>query len=132
MYSLLQQLILQGNTSEFSKALGGVQNQTIGNNWPMHFRINSDGVPNITDGSDITAVSNSFQTWAAVSTASISFTNDGNTTVKNANASDGINLVSFVDEQFPFSKGVLAVAAKTVKLDANGQEAQIIDADIRC
>ena len=49
---------------------------------------------------------------------------------KYAKANDGVNLVTFEDDQFPFSYGVLAVAAKTLKIDAITQVAQIIDADI--
>jgi uncharacterized protein (TIGR02145 family) len=118
-----------GNTSEFSKALGGLQNQTVPQ-WPLRYTLNADGIPNITDGSDLNAVRASFQTWAAIPTATISFTDAGTTTSKYANANDGVNLVSFEDDQFPFSYGVLAVAAKTLKVDPTTQVAQIIDADI--
>ena len=118
-----------GNTSEFSQAIGGPSTQTIGN-WPLHFVVNKDGVPNITDGSAIAAVDSAFQTWSYVPTANITFHYDGTTQARYANASDGINLISFKDDQFPFSKGVLAVTAKTVKLDSLGHDAQIIDADI--
>jgi YVTN family beta-propeller protein len=121
-----------GNTSEFSKALGGLQDQKIaGSNWPFIYTLNADGVPNITDGSDLNAVRASFATWAAISTATIRFTEASTTTSnKYANANDGVNLVSFEDDQFPFSYGVLAVAAKTLKVDPTTQVAQIIDADI--
>ena len=119
-----------GNTSEFSKTIGGFQDQTVGQ-WPLIYTLNKDGVPNITDGSDLDAVRASFQSWSAISTANIQFTEAGTTTSnKYANASDGINLVSFEDDQFPFSYGVLAVAAKTLKIDATTQAARIIDADI--
>ena len=118
-----------GNTSEFSKALGGLQNQTV-SQWPLRYTLNADGVPNITDGSDLNAVRASFQTWVAITTATISFTDAGTTKSKYANANDGVNLVSFEDDQFPFSYGVLAVAAKTLKIDPTTQAAQIIDADI--
>ena len=121
-----------GNTSEFSKALGGLQDQKVGgSNWPLVYTLNKDGVPNITDGSDLNAVRASFTTWAAISTATIRFTEAATTTTnKYANANDGVNLVSFEDDQFPFSYGVLAVAAKTLKVDPTTQAAQIIDADI--
>ncbi len=118
-----------GNTSEFSKAIGGLQNQTV-SQFPLKYTLNADGVPNITDGSDLNAVRAAFATWAAVSTSTIKFTDGGTTTAKYANATDGINLVSFEDDQFPFSYGVLAVAAKTLKIDSTSNTAQIIDADI--
>ena len=121
-----------GNTSEFSKSLGGLQDQKVAaGNWPFIYTLNADGVPNITDGSDLNAVRASFATWAAISTATIRFTEASKTTSnKYANANDGVNLVSFEDDQFPFSYGVLAVAAKTLKVDPTTQVAQIIDADI--
>lgn len=120
----------EGNTSEFSKAVGGLADQEVGTGWPLHYKYNELGVENITNGTDITAVINSFNTWAAVPTATVSFTNDGPTAEKYANASDGINLVSFVDDKYPWSPGVLAYAAKTVRMDENGETGQIIDADI--
>ncbi|MGC1392600.1 MAG: Ig-like domain-containing protein, partial [Bacteroidales bacterium] len=118
-----------GNTSEFSKAIGAFQNQIVGS-WPFSYTLNKDGVPNITDGSDLDAVRASFQTWSDISTADIQFVDAGTTTSKYANANDGVNLVSFEDDQFPFGYGVLAVAAKTLKIDPTTQVAQIIDADI--
>jgi YVTN family beta-propeller protein len=118
-----------GNTSEFSKTIGGFQNQTVAQ-WPLSYTLNKDGVPNITDGSDLDAVRASFQTWSAISTATIQFSDAGTTTAKYANASDGVNLVSFVDDKFPFSYGVLAVAAKTLQIEPTTQAARIIDADI--
>jgi uncharacterized protein (TIGR02145 family) len=120
-----------GNTSEFSKSIGGYQDQKIASsNWPFKYTLNADGVPNITDGSDLTAVRAAFNTWAAISTSTIKFTDGGTTTSKYANATDGVNLVSFEDDQFPFSYGVLAVAAKTLQVDPVTNVAQIIDADI--
>ena len=118
-----------GNTSEFSKALGGFQDQKLGSS-TLRYTLNADGVPNITDGSDLNAVRAAFATWAAIPTAAITFTDGGTTSAKYANANDGVNLVSFEDDQFPFSYGVLAVAAKTLKIDPTTQVAQIIDADI--
>ena len=70
-----------GNTSEFSKAIGGLQDQ-IQAIWPLRYTLNIDGVPNITNGSDLTAVRASFQTWTAISTANISFVDAGTTTFK--------------------------------------------------
>jgi YVTN family beta-propeller protein len=118
-----------GSTSEFSKALGGFQDQKLGSS-TLRYTLNADGVPNITDGSDLNAVRAAFATWAAIPTAAITFTDGGTTSAKYANANDGVNLVSFEDDQFPFSYGVLAVAAKTLKVDPTTQVAQIIDADI--
>ncbi len=111
--------------------MGGLQDQVVApGSWPLRFTISQNGVPNITDGSDLDAVRASFQTWAAIPAADITFADNGTTSSRYANATDGINLVSFEDDQFPFSYGVLAVAAKTLKIDQTTLEAQIIDADI--
>ena len=119
-----------GNTSEFSKAIGEFQDQTVGQ-WPLIYTLNTDGVPNISDGSDLEAVRASFQSWSAISTANIQFTEAATTTSsKYARANDGVNLISFEDDQFPFPYGVLAVAAKLTEIDEVTQVARILDADI--
>jgi uncharacterized protein (TIGR02145 family) len=121
----------QGNTSEFSEAVGGLRDQIIAPaNWPFHFRVNEDGILRITNGSDLTAVRQSFATWENITTANIDFVDDGTTTLRNASATDGINLVSFTDEKFPFPPRVLAIAAKTLQVSPNDDVARIIDADI--
>ena len=120
-----------GNTSEFSMAVGGLKDQMIATaDWPFRFLVNEEGIPRITDGSDITAVRESFNTWENIPTAKIDFEDGGTTAIRNASATDGMNLVSFTDEQFPFPKGVLAMAAKTLKVSPNDDVAYIIDADI--
>jgi len=120
-----------GNTSEFSMALGGLKDQIIATaDWPFHFKMNEEGIPRITDGSDTAAVGKSFRTWENITTAIIDFVNDRTTTIKNASATDGINLVSFTDEKYPFPPRVLAIAAKTLKVSPNDDVAYIIDADI--
>ncbi len=112
-------------------AIGGIKDQIIASNkWPFPFRVNEVGVPRITDNSDITAVRESFNTWENISTAKIDFVDAGTTPTKWASATDGINLVSFVDDKFPFPPRVLAIAAKTLKIGPNDTVAQIIDADI--
>jgi hypothetical protein len=47
-----------------------------------------------------------------------------------ASASDSINLVSFTDDQYPWTPGVLAYSAKTTVMDEDGVTARITDADI--
>jgi hypothetical protein len=75
-------------------------------------------------------VQNAFQSWADIPTSEVDFIYDGTTPVEKASATDSINLVTFTDESFPFSAGVLAVAAKTIEMNELGGEAKIIDADI--
>ncbi len=120
-----------GNTSEFSMAIGGVKSHILAAmNQPFHFSVNENGVPNISSGDDISAVENAFQTWTNIPTASIEFISDGTTSTQNASAIHGMNLVTFRDEQFPFAPGVLAIAAKTLKIEPGSEMAQIVDADI--
>lgn len=113
------------NTSEFSKAVGGAADQEVGTGWPLKYMYNDK----ITDGTFITAVTNSFQTWQAIPTATITFENDLSTPTQYA-AIDGTNLVSFADDQFDWAPGVLAYSAKTVEMDADGKTGHITDADI--
>ena len=123
---------IDGNTSEFSASIGGATSQAVSAlSWPLQYQINKLGHPDIKDGSDFEAIENAFLSWASILTATISFERDENDTdVQNASASDNINLVTFTDEEFPFAPGVLAVAAKTIQMNAAGGTAEIIDADI--
>jgi uncharacterized protein (TIGR02145 family) len=118
-----------GNTSEFSNVAGGLADQELPGG-TLHYVYNETGAEKITDGTDITALTKAFQTWSNIPTANIKFVNDLSTTVKYANASDHINLVSFVDDQYPWTPGVLAYSAKMVDMNANGGKGQITDADI--
>jgi uncharacterized protein (TIGR02145 family) len=118
-----------GNTSEFSKAVGGLADQELPGG-TLHYVYNETGASKITDGTDITAITDAFQTWTSIPTAKILFYNDGPSTVKYANAGDNVNLVSFVDDQYGWTPGVLAYSAKMVDMDANGGKGKITDADI--
>ena len=121
----------EGNTSEFSMAVGGTQDQIISAPmWPFHFVVNEVGIPRITNGTDITAVRESFNTWEAIPTAIIDFVDDGTTPQKYGSATDGINLVSFIDDKYPFPPRVLAIAAKTLRVIPGSEVTEIIDADI--
>jgi len=94
------------------------------------FQINQDGDPVITDGSDLTAIRNAFQNWQNVTTSKVSFTDNGTTSLTNASATDGVNLVTFRDQEFLFPPLVLAVTAKTIVFGADPSIAEIVDADI--
>ena len=123
------------NTSEFSAAMGGLQNQILaGDKIPFEYKINQSDVvktdytiPYTTIKSE---VDKAFSNWTGINTSIMSFKNMGKTNSRYASATDNTNLVSFTDDQFPFSPGVLAVSAKTLKILPNSSEAQIIDADI--
>ena len=119
------------NTSEFSRIVGGLADQEIDESgWPLHYVYNEEGVLNITNGSDTIAVINSFKTWSEIPTANIQFVDDGHTDTRYASASDNINLVSFTDDLYPWTPGVLAYSAKTTVMDEDGVTARITDADI--
>ena len=124
---------IDGNTSEFSEITGGLADQVVGFTWPVHFVYNSTGAEKITDGTDIKAITNSFDTWSNISTAKTKFVvtaGVGQTDMTNAVAGDGINLVSFVDNEYDWPEGVLAYASKTTQMDEGGVNGKITDADI--
>jgi len=124
-----------GNTSEFSATIGGLQNQILASNKiPFQYKMNGSDIvktnytiPYTTIKSEI---DKSFLNWTGINTSMMTFSDLGKTTSRYASATDNTNLVSFTDDQFPFSPGVLGVSAKTLKIVPNSTDAQIIDADI--
>jgi len=120
---------LDGNTSEFSQVIGGVVNQVL--NMPFIYTLNSDGLSTVSLADYQDAIRSSFETWNDIPTALIQMDEaEESSDEKYASATDGINLVSFQDDRFPFPKGVLAVTAKTLRMISGGTEAEILDADI--
>ena len=121
-----------GNTSEFSQAIGGLQDQILSSTKiPFHYQVNGKGVKSISSSAVVNEVRSAFGNWTGITTSSMSFVYDNTTTPPQyASASDNINVVTFTDDKFPFSPGILAVTAKTLKIGANDNVAQIIDADI--
>jgi CSLREA domain-containing protein len=119
-----------GNTSEFSQSIGGTTGQLVAaSNFPMEYQIHELGVPSI-GNSVFVAIRNAFQGWEDIATSTIDFTDGGPTPTRFASASDGINLVTFRDDRFPFPPGVLAVVAKTLEVGEGDANASIIDADL--
>ena len=120
-----------GSTSEFSKAIGGLKEQVVADADSLHYSINKDGLPRVPETStlDIDAINAAFKTWTDVTTSKVEFISDGTTDLKYAGI-DSVNLVSFVDDQFDFGEGVLAIVAKTTEVDENDVQIRIIDADI--
>lgn len=98
--------------------------------FPIVYKTNEVGHPDITDGSAFTAIRNGFQHWTGLSTCMASFQDGGMTSSRFASMTDGVNLVTFTDDQFPFPPGVLAVVAKTLQMDPGQQTASIVDADV--
>jgi len=119
-----------GNTSEFSQSIGGAMDQLLAMHNPFRYKINNQGLSQYSYEEIETAIRSSFQTWDDVSTADFEFEFAGSTDSTHASATDGINLVSFKDDRYLFSPGVLAVTAKTLRMKPNTAVAEILDADI--
>ncbi len=85
----------------------GVEDATI------PYVINSTAAPNITNGTDITAIQNAVSAWLAVPNTNLNVTYGGTTSQGVANGLDRVNLVTFVDNTYPFSPMVLAVGLST-------------------
>lgn len=79
----------------------------------VSYVINATAAPNITNGTDITAVQSAVSAWTAVANTNLNVTYGGTTTLSVANGLDRINLVTFIDNTFPFSSLVLAVGLST-------------------
>ena len=118
-----------GNTSEFSQTIGGVINQVYAD-MPFRFTLNSEGLSTIPTAAYQNAIRSAFQTWDDIPYAEIEMFDAGTSDEKYASATDGLNLVSFQDDRFPFATGVLAVTTKTLQISAGGTEAEVVDADI--
>ncbi len=79
----------------------------------ISYQINEQGVPSITNGSDLTAVQSAVSSWTSLADTDLNVVYGGTTTQTNSNGLDGTNLVTFVDNAFPFSSLVLAVGLST-------------------
>ncbi len=79
----------------------------------ISYVINEQGVPSITNGSDLTAVQSAVSSWTTLPNTELSVVYGGTTTQTNSNGLDRVNLVTFVDNAYPFSNLVLAVGLST-------------------
>ena len=79
----------------------------------LSYVINATAAPNITNGSDITAIQNAIAAWPAIANTGLVVTYGGTTTQTNANGLDHVNMVTFLDNSFNFSNLVLAVGLST-------------------
>jgi YVTN family beta-propeller protein len=75
--------------------------------------INETAAPNISNGTDLTAVQNAFAAWTGQPNTDLNVVYGGTVTQANADALDGVNLVTFIDNGFSFSNLVLAVGLST-------------------
>jgi hypothetical protein len=90
---------------------------------PVPYKINVLGLPGSTNASEFVAVQKAFDTWQNITTSTMAFTYQGTTDVASA-ANDGTNLISFRDNDYPFSSGTIAVTISTTSAQS------ILDADI--
>ncbi len=79
----------------------------------IHYVINAQGAPNISNGTDFTAIQSAVNAWTAIPNTELGVVYDGTSTATNSNGMDGVNLVTFVDNGYPFSSLVLAVGLST-------------------
>ena len=105
---------------------------------PLVWDLQSDGVPNIADGSDQVAIQAAFDAWTTLPGVALSASFGDTVALASGNGLDGINLVSFVDPDFLslFGSSVLAVGITTSFTETTLFEGrvvrpgQIVDADM--
>ncbi|MFQ5511713.1 MAG: Ig-like domain-containing protein [Candidatus Krumholzibacteriia bacterium] len=103
---------------------------------PLPYFVHENGAPGIGDGSDFAALQAGMDAWSSIPGADVSASFQGTTTQVDAQAMDGINLITFDDPDFTFPAGVLAVGISTsftVPTMFGGTLArpgQIVDADV--
>jgi DNA-binding beta-propeller fold protein YncE len=85
----------------------GVEDATI------TYVINDIAAPNISNGTDITAIQNAVSAWTGIADTELNVVYGGTTSQTNADGLDRVNLVTFVDNTYPFSSLVLAVGLST-------------------
>jgi len=102
----------------------------------LAYYVNETGLPFVTDGSDITAIQEGMSAWNAVPDLGIVVANIGTTTQSDAQALDGINIVTCTDPDFVFPTGVLAVGLTTSYVEQtrfdglHTRPGQIVDCDM--
>ncbi len=77
------------------------------------YLINDQGAPNIGDGSDFVAIQDAVDAWTSIPGVEFNVTYGGTTPQQVADGLDQVNLVTFVDDEFPFPSAVLAVGIST-------------------
>ena len=80
--------------------------------FPLTYYIHESGAPGISDGSDTVAITNAMQAWI-LPDLDASVTYGGYATDPDADAFDGVNLITFEDPDYAFGAGVIAVGLTT-------------------
>jgi len=102
----------------------------------LAYRIQQDGAPNISDGSDFTAIEQAIDSWTAIVGVDMNSLYVGTTAMETAVAGDGINLVTFRDFDYDFGTHTLAVGVATSFTEPTWLDGkfyrpgQIVDADM--
>jgi len=81
--------------------------------FPIPYVINDVGAPDVTDGSDFTEIQSALNEWATYAGVEVAFDYQGTTSQADADALDGINLITCSDPDFDFPSGVIAVGIST-------------------
>lgn len=103
---------------------------------PIRYRYSRNGLPGVTDGSDLAALDAAFAAWQEVADVEIPLEREPDTDQTTASARDGIHLITFEDVSFPFSPDVLAVTTTLEVLrptaydDRIVRPGEIVDKDI--
>ena len=98
--------------------------------------INELGAPGIADDSEFSAVQAAFSSWASIPNTELGAVYGGTTSQLDADGMDGINLVTFRDDQFAFGGSTLAVGLTTsfeTDTEIDGRlyrKGEIFDADM--
>jgi YVTN family beta-propeller protein len=80
--------------------------------FPLTYKIHQDGAPEVSDGSDFTAVTDAMDAWTAGDVVA-SATYGGTTAQADAKPFDRVNMVTFEDPDYQFGSGVIAVGLTT-------------------
>jgi YVTN family beta-propeller protein len=80
--------------------------------FPLTYVINESVAPGITDGSDTTAIKDAMNAWW-LDDLDVTLEYGGTTGQEDAQAFDQVNLVTFVDPDYQFGAGVIAVGITT-------------------
>ncbi len=102
--------------------------------FPLAYVAHQAGVPDIADGSDFAAIENGFGAWDQIAGCEVTTSYLGTTDNPIANSHDGVNTVTFSDDEYLFPSGVIAVGLSTSYLTPdyeNGiRPGQIFDTDM--
>jgi YVTN family beta-propeller protein len=104
--------------------------------FPLACKWYNQGAPGISDGSDLVAAQDAFASWTTIPGIVAAVSSPVATTQKDAQALDGVNLITFEDPDYQFGAGTIAVGLTTSFTEAtwfaNGwrRPGEIADSDL--